>query len=319
MNTLLWVLGAGGMLGSAITRAAERRPGWDVLDVPKLTWDDPERLDVAVRGTARALVETARLRGIRWSIAWAAGATVTGASEAELEAEFSLFRSILTAIGEETQGRAREGSLFLASSVGGVYGRSVGPPFTESTEPVARSGYGRFKLRLEAEVRDVSANFGLSALVGRITNLYGPGQRLGKMQGLISHLALARFARAPVSIFVPLETTRDYVYVDDCASLILASLDELSSTTNDGPRVVTKILGSGQGVSISALLGYVHALGKAPLRVVLGSSASAADQAIDLRTRSEAWPHLDRFEKTPLPAGFHATSMDILRTLQREG
>ena len=54
-------------------------------------------------------------------------------------------------------------------------------------------------------------------MIGRFSNLYGPGQNLGKLQGLISRLALSAVTRQPINIFVPLDTIRDYVYVDDAA------------------------------------------------------------------------------------------------------
>jgi UDP-glucose 4-epimerase len=157
----------------------------------------------------------------------------------------------------------------------------------------------------------------MPSVIGRITNLYGPGQRLDKSQGLISHLLLSRFGNIPATIFVPLETVRDYFYVDDCARLVLDSLWELERLGVRRGTAVTKIFGSGQGVSISSLLGHLRFITKAAPSVVIGRRPSAKFQAPDLRIRSIVWPHLDRREKTPIAAGFHATMIDVLSALQR--
>jgi len=137
------------------------------------------------------------------------------------------------------------------------------------------------------------------------------------MQGLISHLALSRFTSKPVFIFVPLETVRDYIFVDDCAGLVLDALQRLATEGRAGPSPsVTKILGSGDGVSISTLLGYYRAITKAMPHVVLGTTPATKNQAIDLRMQSVVWPDLDRRERTVVAAGFHATMMDAFRMLQ---
>jgi UDP-glucose 4-epimerase len=294
-----------------------RRPGWELVHSASLPWLDPAEFDVAARKGIRELLAAAAARGAAWSIVWAAGAAVTSSLPAQFDGERNQLRGFLDILREEAA-EAGAGNVFFASSAGGVYAGSAGPPFTEQTDVAPLAPYGWFKLEMEAEMRRFAAASGVPVLIGRITNLYGPGQRLDKMQGLISHLAMARFGAKPVFIFVPLETVRDYVFVDDCAGAILDSLERLSleGSRLPSPPVVTKILGSGDGISISTLLGYYRAITKAMPRVVLGSSPSTRYQAVDLRMRSIVWPDLDRRERTPVAAGFHATMMDVLRMLQ---
>ena len=55
-------------------------------------------------------------------------------------------------------------------------------------------------------------------LIGRIANLYGPGQNLAKAQGLVSQLCAAQLERARSSIWVSLDTLRDYLFAPDCCS-----------------------------------------------------------------------------------------------------
>jgi hypothetical protein len=56
-------------------------------------------------------------------------------------------------------------------------------------------------------------------------------------------------------MYVSLDTTRDYIYVDDCARMIVSGIDRLErSVLPDGPLV--KILGSGMPVPIATITGY---------------------------------------------------------------
>jgi UDP-glucose 4-epimerase len=217
-------------------------------------------------------------------------------------------------------GTASRGAVFYASSAGGVYGGSAHPPFDETSPPVPISGYGRFKLDAEASLFEFSRSSGVSVLAGRIANLYGPGQKLGKMQGLISHLAKAQFSPRPASIFVPLETMRDYIFVRDCAELVVDCVLRLRAVTVAGGRAeVVKNLASGQAVTISNLLGHIRSLAKANPNVMLGYSAEASMQGLDLRITSTVWPDLDRRQLTSLPAGIKATMDDVLAHIQSGG
>jgi UDP-glucose 4-epimerase len=269
-----------------------------------------------VRAAVRKLMHAAGSQGQAWSIIWVAGVAVTSTAREGLDRELDEFSCFLDVLASEIDDAPDSGSLFLVSSAGGVYGGSDDPPFTENTPTVPISLYGAFKLEMESAARRFSDASGIPLLIGRVTNLYGPGQKLEKMQGLISHLVLAHFRRKPVFIYVPLETVRDYVYVDDCAKLILDGLSRLQVEARRGPLAVTKILGSGQEVSISSLLGSVRAIGKLPPRVILGTSDAGKGQAVDLRMRSLVWPDLDKREKTPIAAGLHAVILDVLRTIQ---
>ena len=316
MRRVVWVIGGRGLLGSAIRRVAAVSDEWLLVDSSPLPWSEPEAMGGAVEANVRELRRRADAEHCDWSIVWAAGASNVASTDEQTSREAEQFRSIFDAIRDASVDDNR-GSLFFPSSVGAVYAGSDSPPFTEETTVAPTSPYGRLKLELEEIVAGFSRECSVPCVIGRITNLYGPGQRLDKSQGLISHLLLSRFGSSPATIFVPLETVRDYFYVDDCAKLVLDSLQELERSGVARGTVVTKILGSGQGVSISSLLGYLRFITKAAPSVVIGQRPSGKFQAPDLRIRSIVWPHLDRREKTPIAAGFHATMMDVLSALQR--
>ncbi|TFD09628.1 MULTISPECIES: NAD-dependent epimerase/dehydratase family protein [unclassified Cryobacterium] len=319
MTSLVWVIGSRGLLGSAIVSAVEDRPGWAVLDVPSLPWTDDARMVAAVNRATNLLLDQSRISQSRWAIVWAAGAVVTSSSAEQIERELEQFRLIVSSIASTVAatGGQQSGAFFYASSAGGIYAGSPEPPFSELTEPHPLSGYGQFKLDAEQVMTRVLAPARISTLAGRISNIYGPGQRLTKMQGLISHIAKAQFGTQPASIFVPLETSRDYIYVRDCAELILDGLDRTLILSDAGTTVHTmKNLVSGQSVTISTLLGLFRSISKNHPHVMLGYSAAGALQAVDLRLKSVVWTDLDERNLTPLPVGIRNTMQDILFRLQ---
>jgi len=63
-----------------------------------------------------------------------------------------------------------------------------------------------------------------SALIGRIANLYGPGQNISKPQGIISQICRSYLLGYPLSIYVSLDTLRDYIFAPDCAALVADAL-----------------------------------------------------------------------------------------------
>ena len=320
MTTHAWVVGARGLLGSAVVRRIDARDGWQQFAAEPLPWSKPE----LVAETAQAIVSDliAQLAdGDDWCVIWSAGRVITSSSAVEFDAELAQFRSILDGVGRAMDAfpQARDAAVFYASSAGGVYAGSADPPFTEDSPPLPISGYGHFKLAAEDVLAAFASRMGISSVAGRIANLYGPGQSLDKMQGLISHLARAQLSPAPASVYVSLDTLRDYIYVDDCADLILDCVGRAIQLTRAGtPANVVKNLATGQGVTIASLIAQLRSISKRNANVMLGTSAAAALQAHDLRLASVVWPDLDQRDLTPLAVGMHNT-LDEMRTLMQRG
>jgi UDP-glucose 4-epimerase len=130
---------------------------------------------------------------------------------------------------------------------------------------------------------------------------------------------LAQCSDRPAAIYVPLDTIRDYLYADDCAGLILDAIDRAHAEARSGPISVTKILASGDGVTVGNLLGVLKVITKRRPNVTLMSSPIAALQASDLRFRSVVWPELDARELTPLAAGIRATVDSVRARLLEHG
>jgi UDP-glucose 4-epimerase len=247
-------------------------------------------------------------------VAWCAGAGVTGTSAEGLQLELGALRATLDALGAAPDGR--QGAFFFASSAGGVYAGVGTPPYDESSPVRPLAPYGQAKLEAEALVTEWSSSTGTPSVIGRIANLYGPGQNLGKAQGLISQICRSRLTGQPLSIYVSLDTLRDYLFAPDCAALVVAGMARLRREQPAHPGVTTKILSSQRAITLGAVLGEMRRIFKSPPRIVFGASAVAASQAKDLSLRSRVWPELDRRSLTPFPVGVAITAADLLRRLQ---
>ena len=301
-----WVVGGGGLLGSAVTRALQSR-NESVLARRVTPWGAPEEQSV-LASSLGALIDLAD--GAPWTVYWCAGAGVTDTHPEVLGRERDTFIGVLDAIARLPLSVRVNGAVFLASSAGAIYGGSLAAPFSESSRASPLGEYGRAKLAAEGALAEFSAATGIPTLVGRIANLYGPGQRLAKRQGLISRLCYSAVAREPISIFVPLDTLRDYIFVDDCARLVVDGALRLHDH-DPAPANRMKILASGQSTSVAALLGAFRRSSLPRPLVVMGSSAAASLQGRDIRLRSTVWPELDLRPVVPLPDGIARTMRSI--------
>jgi UDP-glucose 4-epimerase len=312
---LTWVIGRGGLLGQSLEAALESASGSMAL------WRPPEPIAWLAPGAGapdlrRRVGEFLRAAGGRpWSVAWCAGAGVTATSASALQQELAALRETLDALAGAPRGS--DGAFFFASSAGGVYAGVGAPPYSESSPVHPLGAYGQAKLDAETLVADWSHATGMPSLIGRIANLYGPGQNLAKAQGLISQICRSHLTGQPVSIYVSLDTLRDYFFAPDCAGMIVEGLARLRQDQSmTKPGVVTKILASQRAITIGAVIGEMRRIFKRSPRVVLGASPVSAMQARDLSLRSRVWPELDRRLLTPLPVGISATAADLQRRLQ---
>ncbi|GAA1521794.1 SDR family oxidoreductase [Nocardioides humi] len=300
------VVGGGGLLGSHVLGAL-RAEGIPAVGVP-VPWSHHDAARAALRQSFEDIA--ARAAGGPIDVLWCAGAGVVATPREALEAEVLLFREILDDLAEVLPANS-DLAFFLASSAGGVYAGSVRPPFTEETVPKPLTPYGEAKLAMEHALLERLDHLAGVALIGRLANLYGPGQDLSKPQGLMSRLCVVHLTGEPLAVRVSLDTIRDYLYVEDCADMVvagLAGLRERAETT--GERSVVKVMATGQGTTVAQLIGESNRIfhRRARMSVISGS---AHGQVRDLRLRSVVWPELQRHIRTPLPAGFHRTADDV--------
>lgn len=301
----LWIVGSGGLLGKSIAR---NTPTQDLFDAGPFDWDSPRvEQDLIEAGRRFRCAAGDRPR----TIVWSAGAGIIGTELPALQRETEILRKIVDSIGEQDL----PATFFLASSAGGLYGGSREMPISEMTPISPISDYGNNKFEQEQIVRSWASRTGGRALIGRLSNLYGPGQSLSKRQGLISKICLSVLRKEPVRIYVSLDTVRDYFFVDDAARTIKTMLARSYDDVSEGGHL-TKILAAGRSLSIGAVLGEAHrVLGRRP-NCLMTRSPAAAQQSPTHVFRSDVWSDLDGKWSTPLPVGIWRTANQIRMHLQ---
>lgn len=290
---LAWVVGSGGMLGSALVARAQAQAA-DVFDADPVPWADPVAAQAVLRADAARFAQTAGDRP--WMLLWAAGASVVASGTDGTDAELDSLRALLTALAE--QAPAGPGACFVTSSAGGVFAGSTGAPFTSSTDPRPISPYGQLKLDQEDTAR-VLLDGRVPLVLGRFSNLYGPGHNTEKGQGLIPMLCRACVRRVPLNLYVSMDTVRDYLYVDDAAAL--AWLTTSRVVGEQPPRTHVEVIASGRPATVAEIVATVQTVAHRRVPLALGTDASARHQVSDLRLV----PSVDvgAVEMTPLPSG----------------
>jgi len=308
-KALAWVIGKGGLLGTHLTRRlaepAARAKGelWPGPRDP-FRWTDVRVLPDQLSGAVAAFADAVR-RGEHehWTLIWTAGCGVIGSPPEALERETGIWRFLLDLLHRHLdQFDSPPGTIFLASSAGGLHGKGADQPITEESRPEPASDYGRHKLLQEMTLRSWAEQHPhIGYVIGRIANLYGPGQNLSKPQGLISHLSRCLIWHRPVCVYVPLDTIRDYIYAEDCAELIVQCLARARAM---GPACRTvKLLASGEAQSVARIIGAFTQLARRQPQITCSPSARSSLQARKLQFRSTVWPDLYRSRPTPLVLG----------------
>jgi UDP-glucose 4-epimerase len=305
------VLGGSGLLGSAVRRSltAARIP----VVMGRIPWTEPAAAVEALLEAVDALPDES------WWLAWCAGSGVIATPPEEIEQELWVLREFLQRWHPQP-GAPGSRAMFFASSAGGIYAGSTDPPFTESTDPNPLSPYGVAKVQAEAAFTEFAERTGIPLLIGRISTLFGPGQNLDKPQGLISQLCKAHVTGKPLSLYVSLDTMRDYLYADDAGAMVVGGLRAVSEAA--APGTYLKLFVSGRSVTVNEVVGEVRRVTRHRPPVVTQQSPFAHFHVPDLRMRSTAWPHLDGYAMTPLGPGIGACLQAVktsVRTPQAAG
>lgn len=226
------VLGARGFVGSALRRRLEKQ-GRSVIAVGRGGLEDPD----VVRQVAAAR-----------TVVWAA-TSVNPAIASENPELIARDRADFVDFLNRLEGAGANARVVFMSSGGAIYG-AEGAPFRETSPARPVSAYGAAKLELEEVLR--SRRPGSISL--RVSNVYGPGQNSSPGQGVINHWLRSVRSGTPIQVFGSLETQRDYLYIDDLVTALIA-VDEAGDPL---PEIIN--LGSGKASSLGEVLEIVEAV-----------------------------------------------------------
>lgn len=286
-------------MGSALCRMLRFKGTELFFPAERFRWSNES--DLAIQLTTAVQAFSARIEAARrWEIFWAAGVGTMSSSEKELALETRALAMLLRLVESDPQLAFMPGAMSFASSAGAIYAGSTDHTISESTVPVPTTVYAREKLKQEDLVRSFTqASGSRTALLARLSTVYGPGQSLSKQQGLLAHIARCILKNQPVQIYVPLDTIRDYIDADDAATAIIAAIRAVS----ENPGVYTKIIASEQPTTIAEIISIFKRITRRAPRIVTSASRLTSVYSRRIQFQSVADPMIKSLKKTSLLTG----------------
>jgi UDP-glucose 4-epimerase len=143
--------------------------------------------------------------------------------------------------------RACGAPVVFTSTGGALYGDDVPRPTGEAQMPAPLSPYGASKLAAEAYVNTWSLSSGIPHAVCRLGNVYGPRQNPHGEAGVVAIFAYHLHTGRSPKLYGHGKPTRDYVYVTDVVSALLAACGR-SGTYNIATGVETDVMTIWEGL-----------------------------------------------------------------------
>lgn len=143
---------------------------------------------------------------------------------------------------------AEVGKVAFISSGGAIYGTATSPRgAAEDTVPAPMSPYGICKLAIEHYLDYFKHKHGLNYTAYRLSNPYGPRQAFKQNQGVIPAF-LGKIERdEPIVIYGDGQSSRDYIYIEDAAKMIV-------DTFRESTRHTVYNIGSGHQTSLKTII-----------------------------------------------------------------
>jgi len=153
----------------------------------------------------------------------------------------------------------------FASSGGTVYGEAEALPLAEHHPLRPMTAYGASKAAAEHYALFYRRLWGVDARVVRLSNPFGPGQDISGQLGAASIFAARALAGERIEIWGDGSVIRDYIYVDDAISGLLATMLAPPDRFDALDPVVN--IGSGRGVSLRELISLLMQILDKPIEV----------------------------------------------------
>ena len=304
MKTL--VIGGGGLIGTSLRKALFKEFAHQHKPF-KIGWNRPDQAVADLRQLIENFLDESDKEP--WIVAWCAGRGGFSSTTSELEHELVYLSVVLD---ELANSKNNNGLFFLASSAGALYTKGSSEVFTENSPISISNDYGRHKLAQENMVKKFSIDTKTKSIIGRLVSIYGPDQNLQKPQGLISQLCNNAIRKKPTEIYVPLGTTRNYLFSEDAANMIVQSIRfGHESIANDESYSTVKIFCNHQSVSISTICKSLSVITNKRTLISTRLLDGVAKYPEHFHIRSVTSPDLDAYCQTTLIAGMGRILRDV--------
>jgi len=292
-----------GLLGSSLKKELSEN-GEIVSTNNRILWDDEQLVEDSFNTLIQSFFTVSPSDG--WRIYWCAGNSSPASILDTPNAEVLMLKKLIYHI--KMHSKKSKGTFIYSSSAGGIYSSS-NEIIDEFSDVKVTSAYGACKLEAENVAMELASVETVKILIARISTLYGPGQNLLKKQGIITQLSLSVLTGRPQLIYVPMDTMRDYLYVNDCAKKMIKAvtiLEKMSFSKNNLP-IVTKIFASGQSSSISQIVSKIDSNMFRKSKLLFRDDPLLNNQFFDSKVMCEA----DSINLTPMHEGISHLINDV--------
>lgn len=226
MRTTYLVTGGAGFIGSHLCEALLAR-GDQVRVLDDLSTGKKENLAAAVELIEGDVADAAAVRraveGVAGCFHLAAIASVERCTSDWLDSHRANLTGAITLFDAIRQTPATVPVVYASSAA--VYGDAASIPITETTDCRPLSAYGADKFGCELQARVASHVHGVPTIGLRFFNVYGPRQDPRSPYSGVISIFCERIRRGtPIDVFGDGSQTRDFVYVDDVVTALLAAM-----------------------------------------------------------------------------------------------
>jgi UDP-glucose 4-epimerase len=142
--------------------------------------------------------------------------------------------------------------IIFVSSGGTVYGDAKVLPTPEGTYEQPICAYGVSKLAIEKYLHLYEKLYGISAIILRLSNPYGPFQYAKNNQGIIGAFIIKSLKGEAIEVWGDGSVVRDYVFISDVTEALI------KAASYQGECRVFNI-GSGRGTSVKSIVDELRA------------------------------------------------------------
>jgi UDP-glucose 4-epimerase len=267
MNFL--ITGAAGFLGSSLANHLARE-GHQVRGLDDLSTGDPQALSPDVHFTRGDVSDRPKLWTLlqEVDVVYHLAARVSVPESILYPRDYNVVNVGGTVALMEAMRDVGVRRVVLASS-GPVYGDLGEQPLKETAPPNPRSPYAVSKLAAEYYVRTIGNLWKIETVSLRIFNAYGPGQHLPPSHPpVVPHFLKQALRGGTLVVHGDGSQTRDYVYVDDVVSAMVAA----STAPNVNGLAIN--VGSGKETSVRELVEAVQEVTNSDAQVLYNAQTS---------------------------------------------
>ena len=281
MNFL--ITGAAGFLGSALANTLARE-GHQIRGLDDLSTGDPQALSPDVHFTRGDVNDRPKLWTLLQEVdcVYHLAARVSVPESVLYPREYNAVNVGGTVSLMEAMRDVGVRRVILASS-GAVYGDQGEQPLQEAAIPDPGSPYAVSKISAEHYVRTIGKLWGMETVCLRIFNAYGPGQHLPPSHPpVVPHFLRQALRGGTLVVHGNGHQTRDYVYVDDVVSAMVAAATapnvnglviNVGSGTETSIRELVKKVGETTGSEVDSLYNSNTSGGVSRMRADLSLAA----------------------------------------------